>query len=113
MRVDDAAKKAGKDPFDFVFDKGRRGAIRITHVGDVEIVEQKENSFVFNATGNVFKIEATGFDPLRDLVIETKELEDIEPITPAEPAPAPEVKTVYVEVPKQEQYPFWLLHRKY
>jgi hypothetical protein len=43
---------------------------------------------------------------------EPTELEELEEVEPDQPTAQPEVR--YVEVPRQpEQFPFWLLHRKY
>lgn len=61
--------------FDFVFNREIRGAIKLQYSNDVELVGANLNAFEFVARTADFEINATGFDPLRDLVIDARVVE--------------------------------------
>lgn len=68
--------RSNYSPFDFVFDKGKAESVRLTHSKDVQITTRRWDSFVFETASKDFEIEAVGFDPVRDLVIDTKLIEE-------------------------------------
>lgn len=66
---------ANYSPFDFVFDDGASTPVDVTHRG-ILFVNREDNRIEFDVLDQDFDLEVTGFDPLRDLIVDVREVKE-------------------------------------
>jgi hypothetical protein len=67
--------RSNYSPFDFTFDEGKSSPVKLVHSG-ITFTRREDNELIFDTGNTGFDVSVTGFDPLRDVIVDVKEVSE-------------------------------------